>query len=263
MSIPTSAISQQGAGQQSTYETPPPPNCGSSTSRNWNLDELKQGYYKEFGPDPVSSDHGSEERPGKRSRVMNSGHHGINMSAPRALPNQHGMPAEQDSNVGDQFAGFSPAHMIFQNQNRMHEQQNVNGGDQFAGFSPAHMGFQNHNGVQPGSNNQSSFLAEQNTVGGGQLRQFMPIMQGPPPNNWHQLNMGATYPGPTTGQHGAQNSTNLLIDHNDTQVNYRDFTGPGLLQNDTNSFISHGAARPSHSTVNGHGGAQKRKHPGL
>lgn len=197
VSIPTNAISQQGAGQQSTCEAPPTPNCRPTVLPHITTLAQDQKYWEDnWGPDPVGYDHGGEERPGKRGRVMDNGHHGINMSAPMALPNQHGMPAEH-------------------------------------------------------------------TIGAGQLRQIMPNMQGLPPNIWHQFNMGVTYPGPTAGHHGAQNSTNLFIDHNDTQVNYRDFTGPGLVQNYTNSFISHGAARPSHSTVNGHGGAQKRKHPGL
>ncbi|KAG6356562.1 hypothetical protein INS49_014435 [Diaporthe citri] len=238
VSIPTSAISQQSARQQIACEAPPPPNCRpimlpcqakAQAQEPW--EKKWQKKLEEIGKKRVSYDHGSQERPGKRLRTMGISHHDINMSAPKGLPNQHDMPAEQNANDGDQFTRVPPAHMSFQNQNRMPVQQNANGGDQFAGFYPAHMGFQNHN--------------------------------GPPHNNWHQFNMVATYPGPTTGHHGSQNSTDLFIDHNGTQVNYRGVTGPGLVQNDSNSFISHGAEQSSHSTVNGRGDAQKRKRSDL
>ncbi|KAK7708591.1 hypothetical protein SLS64_006693 [Diaporthe eres] len=257
ISIPTSAISQQGADQQIACEAPSSPDCHPAVA------PLEKYWKARWPNEPVNYDHASQERPGKRHRVMDSGHCEINMSAPKALPNQHDTHAEQNANGGDQFAGALPAQMVFQNQNRMPLQQNANGGDQFAGALPAHMGLQNHNGVQLGSNNHSSFFAEQNAIGGGQLRQPMPNMQGPPHNDWHQVNMSATGPSSTTGHHGAQNNANFFTDHNAAQVNYHGITGPGLVRNNTNSFMDHAAAQSNHSTVNGRGDAQKRKRSDL
>ncbi|KAI7787767.1 hypothetical protein LA080_014139 [Diaporthe eres] len=257
VSIATSAISQQSTGQQIACEAPPSPTYHPAT-------EPWKKYWKgRWGNKEVSHDHGSQERPGKRHWLTDSGHREINMSAPKALPNQHDTHAEQNANGGGQCVGVPPAQMVFHNQNLMPLQQNANDGDQFAGALPANMGLQNHNGVQPGSNNHSSFFAEQNAIGGGQLRQPMPNMQGPPHNDWHQVNMSATGPGSTTGHHSAQNNANFFTDHNTAQVNYHGITGPGLVRNNTNSFMDHAAAQSNHSTVNGRGDAQKRKRSDL
>lgn len=260
VSIPMNASSQQGAGQQSTYEAPPPPNSGPPTSRFRNFPELQQEIHQRFPNGIGSYDHGSQERPGKRRRVMDISHHEINMSAPRALPNQHGMHAEQNANGYDQFAGVPPAHMGLQNQNRMPAQQITGGNGQSFGVLPAHMSLQNHNGTNQASvNGNFSHSVQQDISGGGQLRQPMPNMHGPPHNNWGQVNMGADYPGLITGDHGAQNNANLFAGYNATQVNYRVVTGPGLVQNNTNSFMDTGAAQSNHNTITGRGDAQKRK----
>lgn len=285
ISIPTSAISHQGTGQQIACEAPVPSKCHPAT-------EPWEKYWQGRWPNKqVSHDHGSQERLGKRHRVMDSGHGEINMSAPKALPNQHDTHAEQNANGGGQCVGAPLAQMVFQNQNRMPLQQNTNGGDQFAGVPPAHMGLQNqnrmpaqqitggngqsfilpahmsiqnHNGTNQASVNRNfSHSVQQNISRGGQSRPVMPNTHGPLHNNWGQVNGGADYAGLITGDHGAQNNANLFAGHNATQVNYRGVTGPGHVHNNTNSFMDHGAAQSNHNTTTGRGDAQKRKRSDL
>lgn len=257
ISIPTSAISQQGTGQQIACEAPVPSKCHPAT-------EPWEKYWQRRWPNKqVSHDHGSQERLGKRHRVMDSGHGEINMSAPKALPNQHDTHAEQNTNGGDQFAGVPPAHTGLQNQNRMPAQQ-ITGGNGQSFILPAHMSIQNHNGTNQASVNRNfSHSVQQNISRGGQSRPVMPNTHGPLHNNWGQVNGGADYAGLITGDHGAQNNANLFAGHNATQINYRGVTGPGHVHNNTNSFMDHGAAQSNHNTTTGRGDAQKRKRSDL
>lgn len=263
MSIPTSATSQQGAGQQIACAAPPPPNYRPATA------QLEKEY---------------EERwPSKRPRIMANGRHDTEMSAHGVFQNQNDVLGQLNVNSGGQSVGVPPAHMGIQNSNHMAVQQTTSGNGQSVGVPdipnmvhmaiqkeisrygqsfgvpPVHTVFQNHNGGQPCSNSHSGFPAEQNPIGHGQLRQLMPNMQGPPHNNWGQSNRGASYPGLITGDHGAQNNANLFTDHHAAQINYSGVTGPGPVQNNTNPLMDHAAAQPNHSTITGPGGAQKRK----
>lgn len=76
----------------------------------------RRGY---FLNGPINCTHGSQERPGKRARMMDNSSHDTSVSARVVFPNHNDLPVQQNSNIGFQFPGGHPAYGVFLGQNNM------------------------------------------------------------------------------------------------------------------------------------------------